>query len=172
MAFRARDAPRNGRRGATGLPTRRSQAEYEAMRAAKQEMERREHVLESRHRIDAKWRPKIPDVRKVANFEAFKNHFQDLDEPDYAVEVLYAAPNLQAQIRHEQTDRRKEDLARTREKWATYSYEFGGTESGLAPSSLPRVKKTAREDKARNDNKSAATASQLQDSYIQRIRIQ
>lgn len=155
---------------------RRSQAEYEAMRAAKDEAERREHILEDRRRTDAKWKPKLPEVRRVANFEAFKNRFHDLDEPDYAVEVLYAAPNLQAQIRQEQTARRKESVARSRAKYATYSMYgggYGGGEYGYEPSTAARSKKLTSDDaKVKNDKKFNADASQLQDAHMQRIRIQ
>lgn len=105
---------------------KRSGADYAAMQAAKQEAERREHLAEERRRADAKWLAKIPEVRKFSNFEAFKNRFHDVGERDYAIEVLMAAPNLQAQIRKEQAARRKEDMARTRQKYSLY-YGPSGT---------------------------------------------
>ncbi|CAN8105373.1 unnamed protein product [Discula destructiva] len=153
---------------------RRSGTEYDAVQTAKQQAERREHILEEHRRISAKWRPKIPEVRKVANFEAFKNRFHGLDEPDYAVEALYASPNLQGQIRHEQTSRRKEALARNRAKWAAYPYGgYGGGDAGYELSSAPRLKGLAGDDsKVKKDEKFNADASQLQDAYLQRIRIQ
>lgn len=99
---------------------KRSGADYAAMQAAKQEAERREHLAEERRRADAKWLAKIPEVRKFSNFEAFKNRFHDVGDRDYAIEVLMAAPNLQAQIRKEQAARRKEEMARTRQKYSLY----------------------------------------------------
>ncbi|KAH7140359.1 hypothetical protein B0J13DRAFT_557563 [Dactylonectria estremocensis] len=82
----------------------------------KKEAERRERILADRYRTAAKWRPKIPEVRKV-NFEHFKNRFQDVDEPDYAVDVLVDSAGLQGQIRREQGARRREMAARTRQMY-------------------------------------------------------
>lgn len=99
---------------------KRSGADYAAIQAAKQEAERREHIAADRRRADAKWLAKIPEVRKFSNFEAFKNRFHDVGDRDYAIEVLMAAPNLQAQIRREQAARRKEEMARTRQKYGLF----------------------------------------------------
>lgn len=172
MNSRANVTSRGGKRDVTGLPPRRSKADYAALQAAKFEMERHDRILEDRRRTDAKWRPKIPQVRRVTNFEAFKNRFHHLDEPDYAIEVLYASPNLQAQIRHEQTSRRKEDLARAREKWANHPYSLGGNEYGHEPLSSPRPKRTAGFDIAQNDKSFGANASELQAASMKRVRIQ
>lgn len=109
-----------------GHAGKRSGAEYAAIQAAKQEAERREHIAEDQRRADAKWRAKIPEVRKFSNFETFKNRFHEVGDRDYAIEVLMAAPNLQAQIRKEQTARRKEEMARNRLKYSLY-YGAQGT---------------------------------------------
>jgi hypothetical protein len=52
-------------------------------------------------RLDAKWRAKISAVRKV-NWEDSKNCFQDVDQPEYAIEVMVGNANLQSQIKQEQ----------------------------------------------------------------------
>ena len=98
----------------------RSGADYAAIQAARQEAERREQIAADRRRADAKWRAKIPEVLKFSNFEAFKNRFHDVGDRDYAIEVLMAAPNLQAQIRREQAARRKEEMARSRQKYGLF----------------------------------------------------
>lgn len=157
----------------TGAGSRPSHAEYEAMLTAKELAERREHILEERRRTTAKWQTKIPEVRRVTNFEAFKNRFHELGEPDYAVEVLYATPNLQAQIRHEQTSRRKEDQARTRTKYSAMIGGYAGSEYGFQLSSARRSKKARGEEAGvRCDSKFNINAGQLQDAYMQRVRIQ
>lgn len=191
MAPRTNQSRRSGKRTGFGDNTtttipRRSGAEWEALQAAKAEAERRERILEDRRRTDAKWRPKLPEVRRLVSFEAFKNRFHAPEQPDYAVEVLYApaggssaAPNLQAQIRREQTARRKEELARNRQKWSSGGYGYGGGYGGGdgygysgydTASYMP--KKLAGDDKVRSDKKLIADASQLHDANMQRIRIQ
>lgn len=176
MAPRTNQSRRGGKRGGDTTTPRRTGAEWEALQAAKAEAERRERILEDRRRTDAKWRPKVPEVRKLVNFEAFKNRFHAPEEPDYAVEVLYApagsaAPNLQAQIRREQTARRKEELARSRQKWGAAGYGYGGYGYGYeTPSYVP--KKLAGDDKVKNDKKLNADAAQLHDAHLQRVRIQ
>lgn len=172
-----------GKRGGDATHPRRTGAEWEALQAAKAEAERRERILEDRRRTDAKWRPKVPEVRKLVSFEAFKNRFHAPEERDHAVEALYApagnaAPNLQAQIRREQTTRRKEELARNRQKWGAGGYGYGGYGGGdgygygyeATASYVP--KKLAGDEKAKSDKKLAADASQLHDAHLQRIRIQ
>ncbi|KAH8659025.1 hypothetical protein BGZ61DRAFT_370718 [Ilyonectria robusta] len=84
--------------------------------ALQKEAERRDRILADRRRTAAKWRPKIPEVRKV-NFEHFKNRFQDIDEPDYAIDVLVDGSGLQGQIRREQGYRRREQAARVRQSY-------------------------------------------------------
>ncbi|KAK9413232.1 hypothetical protein SUNI508_02431 [Seiridium unicorne] len=127
---------------------------------AQKKAERRERILADRRRVEAKWRPKIPEAKKV-NFEEFKNHFQEVDKPEYAIEVLMAAPNLQAQIRREQGLRRKEDAARLRESWM---HSYGYT---TRYESQP---KKAAEERAKREKRS--DASQVSGSQIQRVRIQ
>ncbi|KAI1658836.1 hypothetical protein F4813DRAFT_30910 [Daldinia decipiens] len=130
--------------------------------AAQREAERRENILADRRRVEAKWRPKIPEVRRL-NFENFKNRFHDIDEPDYAIEVLMAGSYLQAQIRREQALRRKEDHARTRQHM-------------LLAYGLPREQvytsraKNGASEKAKRDKK--AESAQMNEGEMQRIRIQ
>jgi hypothetical protein len=106
-------------------PSKRPAADYAAIQAAKREAERRERLAEERRRTEAKWLPKIPEVRKYSNFETFKNRFHEVGGRDYAIEVLMAAPNLQSQIRREQALRRKEEMARNRQKYAMFYGEHG-----------------------------------------------
>ncbi|PTB61575.1 hypothetical protein BBK36DRAFT_1136748, partial [Trichoderma citrinoviride] len=72
------------------------------MMALQEEAERRERILADRRRVAAKWRPKIPEVRKPE------------DEPDYAVEVLRAL-------------RRSEETARVRKSWFSLYDNRGGS---------------------------------------------
>ncbi|KAI1371355.1 hypothetical protein F4677DRAFT_313509 [Hypoxylon crocopeplum] len=130
--------------------------------AAQKETERRERILADRRRTEAKWRPKIPEVRKL-NFENFKNRFHDLDEPDYAVEVLMDGPNLQAQIRREQTVRRKEEIARTRQK---YLLSYG------VPREHTYVPQYRKDTQERAKRERRTEVAQTNDTDIQRIRIQ
>ncbi|KAL6808535.1 hypothetical protein J3E69DRAFT_351625 [Trichoderma sp. SZMC 28015] len=125
--------------------------------AMQEEAERRERILADRRRVAAKWRPKVPEVRKV-NFENFKNRFQAEDEPDYAVEVLVAGPGLQGQIRRERAMRRSEETARVRKSW--YS---------LYDTHLDRKKKIDPLDKAKLVKRNELLSS---DTEIQRIRVQ
>ncbi|KAI0844791.1 hypothetical protein F5Y00DRAFT_187398 [Daldinia vernicosa] len=130
--------------------------------AAQREAERREQILADRRRVEAKWRPKIPEVRRV-NFENFKNRFHDIDEPDYAIEVLMAGSYLQAQVRREQALRKKEDHARTRQHM-------------LLAYGLPREQvytsrpKNGASEKVKRDKK--AEGAQMNEGEMQRIRIQ
>ncbi|KAI1390640.1 uncharacterized protein F4822DRAFT_393870 [Hypoxylon trugodes] len=144
------------------LQPRRTRDEDPSYLAAQKEVERRERILADRRRTEAKWRPKIPEVRKL-NFENFKNRFQDLEEPDYAIDVLMSGPNLQAQIRREQAARRKEDLARNRQK---YLLAYGIPREHVY---VPRVKNDVQ-DKIRKEKR--AEVGQIDDGDIQRIRIQ
>ncbi|KAM0559906.1 hypothetical protein ACHAPJ_003856 [Fusarium lateritium] len=148
---------RGGRRAQTTRPNKENDIEYMAL---KQEAERRERILADQRRTAAKWRPKIPQVRKV-NFENFKNRFQDIDEPDYAIDVLMSGPGTQAQIRREHGLRRREELARIRQSYLFYRSN-GITET-------PR-RKTDAYEKARRDKKGDNLIAS--DAEIQRIRIQ
>lgn len=132
------------------------------MLAAQKEAERRERILADRYRTEAKWRPKIPEVRKV-NFENFKNRFHDPSEPEYAIDVLTDGANLQAQIRREQAARRKAEIARIRQRYLIAS--------GVAREQVyaPPYKKETQE-KVKRDKR--AETSQGTDTDIQRIRIQ
>ncbi|KAH6897456.1 hypothetical protein B0T10DRAFT_397060 [Thelonectria olida] len=107
------DLHKKGRRRA---PTSRFRRDDEEFLALQREAERRERILANQRRVESKWRPKIPEARKV-NFENFKNRFQDISEPDYAIEVLMAGPGIQGQIRREHGHRRREDLARLRQSY-------------------------------------------------------
>ncbi|KAI0204980.1 hypothetical protein F4808DRAFT_317059 [Astrocystis sublimbata] len=128
----------------------------------RQEAERRARILANTRRIAAKWRPKIPEVRKC-NFENFKNRFHDLDEKDYAIDVLMGGSTLQSQIRREQTTRRREKIAETRQN---YLISMGFVEQ---PHQQSR-RAGAAEEKARKDKR--AEVSQTNDTQICRIRIQ
>lgn len=172
MRGRGGRAPRMAKK-AMPIKTTKTGKDWDAIDAAKQEMKRRERILEDRRRTDAKWRPKIPEVRRVANFEAFKNHFHDLEEQDYAVEALYALPELQAQIRREQTTRRKEENAKSRNDWAGFLWSggVGPSEYGDGPS-YTSSKKIVGSDKPRFDDNIEENDPVLQGARLQRIRIQ
>ncbi|KAI1271953.1 hypothetical protein F5Y07DRAFT_403882 [Xylaria sp. FL0933] len=92
----ARGKQRSNRR-----PTQRSTHQHHdpAIVAAQKEAERREKIIADTRRTTAKWRPKIPEVRKC-NFENFKNRFHGLNEKDYAIDVLgldtFPNPSLQS----------------------------------------------------------------------------
>lgn len=126
--------------------------------ALQKEAERRERILADRRRTASKWRPKIPEIRK-ANFENFKNRFQDVEEPDYAVDVLVSGPNLQGQIRRENGYRRREQLARLRQSYVSTREKTSS-----------RKRKPEAVEKAKRDKKNDAI--QPTDTDIQRIRIQ
>lgn len=128
---------------------------------AQKEAERRERILADQRRTAAKWRPKVPEVRKV-NFEHFKNRYDD-DEPEYAIDVLVAGPNIQAQIRREQAARRKEELARLRQSYML-GYGF------MNQSHAPPHRKDATEEKAKKERK--AEVAHPSEAQIQRVRIQ
>ncbi|KAI1774299.1 hypothetical protein F4818DRAFT_419531 [Hypoxylon cercidicola] len=143
-----------GRRSTTKRTPRQHRGENDpAILAAEKEFKRRERILADRRRTEAKWRPKVPEVRKL-NFENFKNRFHGLDEPDYAIDVLMGGPNLQGQIRREQASRRKEELARIRQKYLG----IGGAHAHV-------VQERSRKDKR-------AEAAQPNETEIERVRIQ
>ncbi|KAL7927007.1 hypothetical protein ACQKWADRAFT_279274 [Trichoderma austrokoningii] len=125
--------------------------------ALQEEAERRERILADQRRVAAKWRPKIPEIRKV-NFENFKNRFQGEDEPDYAVDVLMAGSGLQGQIRRERAIRRSEETARVRKSF--YSLYDAGADRRKKIDPLDKVKREKR-------NELLST-----DTEIQRIRVQ
>lgn len=129
--------------------------------------ERRERILADQRRTEAKWRPKVPEVRKV-NFENFKNRY-DPDEPDYAVDVLVAGPNIQAQIRREQAARRKDELARLRQSYML-GYGFLNHQSRGGPS----YRKDAGNNAAGGESKKKEKSEPAQpaEAQIQRVRIQ
>ncbi|KAI0424190.1 hypothetical protein F5Y09DRAFT_347977 [Xylaria sp. FL1042] len=131
--------------------------------AAQKEAERREKIIADTRRTTAKWRPKIPEVR-MCNFESFKNRFHDLDEKDYAIDVLVRGPTLEGQIRREQAKRRREELARIRQ---SYMFAYG------VPKEEPRhygQHAKDSEERARKDKKNDAL--QPNDIEIERVRIQ
>ncbi|KAK5994038.1 hypothetical protein PT974_07478 [Cladobotryum mycophilum] len=130
--------------------------------ALREEEKRRERILADRRRVAAKWRPKIPEVRKV-NFENFKNRFQGEEEPDYAVEVLVAGPGLQGQIRRERGLRRSEETARMRKRF--YGLDSGRNNNSAADGR----KKIDPLEKLRRDRRNELLSS---DTDIQRIRVQ
>lgn len=147
------------RHQAAPRPTR-SQREHDLeLLALQKEAERRERILGDQRRIAAKYRPKIPEVRKV-NFENFKNRFQDVGEPDYAIDVLVGAPGtIKGQIRREQGHRRREEIARFRQSYLD-----------LRDSPAGRKKTSDSVDRARREKRNDTVLSP--DAEIQRIRIQ
>ncbi|KAI1297570.1 hypothetical protein F5Y03DRAFT_278096 [Xylaria venustula] len=130
------------------------------MMQAQREAKRREEILADTRRTAAKWRPKIPKVRKC-NFESYKNRFHGLDEKDYAIDVLMRGPTLEGQIRREQAKRRREELARLRQSYMV-------TNGGLKEE--PRNAAKDSEERARKDKK--IEALQPNDGEIDRVRIQ
>ncbi|KAI1492017.1 hypothetical protein F5X96DRAFT_628964 [Biscogniauxia mediterranea] len=150
-----------GRRTTTQTRVRHHEQDPEFILAQKK-AERRQRIEADRRRVEAKWRPKIPEVRKL-NFESFKNRFHDIKEKDYAIEVLMGGAGLQAQIRREQAARRKEDLARIR---ASYFSVYGAS---LNHARVPQPKRDA-EERARRERRAEMT--QTNDAEIHRIRIQ
>ncbi|KAI0490039.1 hypothetical protein F4859DRAFT_523833 [Xylaria cf. heliscus] len=155
---------RGGRRQA---PTSQRQHQHHhndpVIAAAQKEAERRERILADTRRTAAKWRPKIPAVRRC-NFENFKNRFHGLDEKDYAIDVLMGGATLDSQIRREQATRRKEEIARIRQ---SYMLAYGGVKE--QPRYYDRYAQDA-EERARREKK--AEASQPHDTEIHRVRIQ
>ncbi|KAI8629077.1 hypothetical protein F5Y19DRAFT_464696 [Xylariaceae sp. FL1651] len=146
------------------IPTQRHVQHHDpAAVAAQKEAERRERVLADQRRTEAKWRTKIPEVRRC-NFENFKNRFHGLDEKDYAIEVLMGGAALQGQIRREQASRRKEELARIRQ---SYMLAYNGLKE--QPRQQHQLKRDS-DDRARRDKR--AEALQAYDTEIHRIRIQ
>ncbi|GAP92385.1 putative cell division cycle ATPase [Rosellinia necatrix] len=158
----ARGKRNTGRRPAQ--PTQRHTAHNDpAIIAAQKEAERRERILADTRRTAAKWRPKIPEVRKC-NFENFKNHFHGLDEKSYAIDVLMRGTTLDGQIRREQAYRRKEELARIRQ---SYMLAYGGLKE-QSRTYGPHTRDS--EERVRREKK--AEIQQATDTEIHRIRIQ
>jgi hypothetical protein len=126
--------------------------------ALQKEAERRERILAERRRTASKWRPKIPEVRKV-NFEHFKNRFQDVEDPDYAIDVLMAGSGIQGQIRRELGQRRREAAARRR--------QFLMDMAGRSSSGRQKLDELEKAKLSRKGD-----VLQPGDTEIQRIRIQ
>ncbi|KAJ3553078.1 hypothetical protein NPX13_g10965 [Xylaria arbuscula] len=157
----ARGKTARGRRGGQ----RTTQQHHDpALLAAQKEAERREQIIADTRRTAAKWRPKIPEVRRC-NFENYKNRFHGLDEKDYAIDVLVRGPTLEGQIRREQAKRRREELARIRQ---SYMLAYGG----LKEEPRPYIQHSTRDsdEKARKEKK--ADVLQTNDTEIHRVRIQ
>ncbi|KAI0421210.1 hypothetical protein F5X98DRAFT_294443 [Xylaria grammica] len=134
-----------------------------ALIAAQKEAERRERILADTRRTAAKWRPKIPEVRKC-NFENYKNRFHGLDEKDYAIDVLMRGATLEGQIRREQAKRRREELARIRQ---SYMLAYSGLKE--QPRFYGQHTKDS-EERARKEKK--IDALQPNDTEIHRVRVQ
>lgn len=144
-------------------PRWRSASSEEELSAMRREAERRKQIFDDRRRTTAKWRAKIPQVRKV-NFENFKNRFQPVGERDYAIDVLMAGPGIQSQIRREQGRRRREDAAIRRRNLLVFK---GLQEDDLEDLIAERL----RESSGKNDKKQAETVYGPE-SEIARVRIQ
>ncbi|KAI0399690.1 hypothetical protein F4802DRAFT_540344 [Xylaria palmicola] len=130
---------------------------------AQREAERRQRIIADRRRIAAKWRPKIPEVRRCT-FESFKNRFHGLDERDYAIDVLMRGPTLDGQIRREQANRRREDLVRHRH---SFMLALGGLKEQPRRSDQDTMDSNERVQRERR-----AEALQTADTDICRVRIQ
>ncbi|KAI0025412.1 hypothetical protein F4780DRAFT_328796 [Xylariomycetidae sp. FL0641] len=129
--------------------------------AAQKEAERREKIIETSRRTEAKWRAKIPEVRKV-NLEDYKNRFHDLDTPDYAIEVLVGGTGLKGQVHRELASRRKEEIARMRQKF------WLGWNDAPVPNTSSKPK---RHDEERAKREKRAKAAQADGTDFERIRI-
>ncbi|KAI1762738.1 hypothetical protein GGR53DRAFT_468083 [Hypoxylon sp. FL1150] len=158
----ARGKPRSKRAGPPPKQHHHHREHDPAVLAAQKEIERRERILADRRRTEAKWRPKVPEVRKL-NFESFKNRFDGLDDRDYAIDVLMGGAALQGQIRREQAARRKEELARIRQKYLI-SYGIGGGHTHVGPQRRDAPEKSKRDKRAE--------AAQPNEVEIERVRIQ
>lgn len=158
MARTNQTTRRNVRRQAAPRAARTHRDNDLELMALQKEAERRERILADQRRVAAKYRPKIPEVRKV-NFENFKNRFQDVGEPDYAIDVLVGGPGIKGQIRREQGYRRREEIARIRQSYL----DLRDNPSGRKMVSDPV-------ERARRDKRNETVQSP--DAEIQRIRIQ
>ncbi|KAI0484859.1 hypothetical protein GGR56DRAFT_662779 [Xylariaceae sp. FL0804] len=155
--------------------------------AARREAELRERVLADRRRVEAKWRAKIPSVRRCANFESFKNRFggDDAHARDHAIDVLSVGAGaggglgLQGQVRREQATRAKEEIARSR---LSYLRAWGigagaaAASDGAAPQQKQQQSRRDAEERARRERRADAAAQAQaqagQQADIERIRIQ
>ena len=144
-----KDRPKIRRVARRSVPTRREMG-------VETEEERRQRIFEERSRIKAKWRPKIPEVRKV-NFEHFKNHYGG-DNPEYAVEALVGPLNIGDQIRSERSLRGREELGRLRRAIVATA------QAHAAKPQWKSSEKTARSEKQ--------SVQGSESSYIHRVRIQ
>ncbi|KAK5634771.1 hypothetical protein RRF57_010484 [Xylaria bambusicola] len=163
MAKPSRRGGRAGRGGQMGGQRAAHHHHDPAILAAQKEAERREQIIADTRRTAAKWRPKIPEVRRC-NFENFKNRYHGLEEKDYAIDVLMRGPTLEGQIRREQAKRRREELARIRQ---SYMLAYGGLRE--EPRTYSQHHRES-EEKARKEKK--AEALQANDTEIHRVRIQ
>ncbi|KAF2963249.1 hypothetical protein GQX73_g10320 [Xylaria multiplex] len=154
-----------GKKGSGRRPAQRPTHHHQdpAIIAAQKEAERRERILADTRRTAAKWRPKIPKVRKC-NFENYKNRFHGLNEKDYAIDVLVRGATLEGQIRREQAKRRREELARIRQ---SYMLAYGGSRE--QPHYYSQHTKDS-EERARKEKKTDALLPN--DTEIHRVRIQ
>lgn len=160
-----------GKNTKNSLPVRKSKRRQEDTRSKthrdhdldlmnlQREMERRNRILADQRRTASKWRPKIPEVRKV-NFENFKNRFQGVEEPDYAIVALMGGAGIQAQIRRENGHRRREKIASLRQSYL----------KGMDKASSRKSKKSDLAEKMKREKRADATPPA--DADIQRIRIQ
>lgn len=82
-----------------------------------------------------------------------------------------ATPALNAQIRREQTMRRKEEMALSRQKYtASWDYSGGGLGYGYGYG-LRMPKRTGGDDKTKNDKKAVADGTPINGAHMQRVRI-
>ncbi|ROV89583.1 hypothetical protein VMCG_09944 [Cytospora schulzeri] len=127
--------------------------------------QRRERLLAQRRCMQAIWRPKIPQVRKV-DYEHFKNRYDD-DKLDYAIEVLMG-PHLRSQIREEEMRRKEMDLSTQRNFPMLAAYELM---EALAENSSA-AKGFGGPSKHKNRAMEASMPGAMNETYTHRIRIQ
>lgn len=128
--------------------------------------QRRERILRNRRFIEARWRPKLPEVGKL-DFEHFKNSYEG-DKPGYAVEVLVGPPNLGAQFRAE-TERRRGLVAPA--QWSLVAAQDLFDEWTRAGDTwMDAFDRTS--SKQRRLGQRTEVPSRSNDTFIHRVRIQ
>lgn len=82
-----------------------------------------------------------------------------------------ATPGLNAQVRREQTLRRKEELASNRYKYMA-GWEYSGAGLSYGYGCGPRIPKRVGGDvKAKNDKRTVSDGTPIHGAHMQRVRI-
>lgn len=99
--------------------------------------------------------------------------FSDLDEQDHAIEVLETTPGLElnAQISREQTLRRKEKMASSRQKYLAGREKALSCGYEIADFRLKVSKSPSGDDNTKNNEKAGTDGTPIQGAYMQRVRI-